>query len=151
MRALSRLPRSYAKLTPPGHAGGVTIPQDPARSEVRARGTLAARYTRDAALRRTRAIVAGVAAAAVGLSGALSVVAAQAFSGHPQRSAPVPVAKAADRSRTPRVSVPRPQRIPSIDGQPAPLQPPAQPPAATQDTQPAPAAPVPEPQVSGGS
>ncbi|HET8953215.1 MAG TPA: hypothetical protein VFN44_22025, partial [Solirubrobacteraceae bacterium] len=106
---------------------------------------------RDAALRRTRAIVAGVAAAAVGLSGALSAVAAQAFKGHPQRSAPSPglVAKTADRSRTPRVSVPRPQAIPSIDGQPAPLQPPAQPPASAQDTQPAPA--VPEPQVSGGS
>ena len=130
----------------------MTISQDATRSEVDARGTFAARSTRDAALRRTRAIVAGVAAAAVGLSGALSVVAAQAFKGHPQRSAPspVPVAKTADRSRAPRVSVPRPQSIPSIDGQPAPLQPPAQPPAATQDTQPAPA-PVPEPQVSGGS
>jgi hypothetical protein len=102
-------------------------------------------------LRRTRAIVAGVAAAAVGLSGALSVVAAQAFKGHPQRLAPspVPVAKAGDSARTPGVSVPRPQPIPSIEGQPAPLQPPEQPPAATQ-TQPAPA-PVPEPQVSGGS
>jgi hypothetical protein len=122
------------------------ISEDAAPGEVRARSTLAARYTRDAALRRTRAIVAGVAAAAVGLSGALSVVAAQAFKGHPQPSAPSP-AKAADRSRAPRVSVPRPQRIPSIDGRPAPLQPPAQPPAA-QDTQPAPA---PEPQVSGGS
>jgi hypothetical protein len=130
----------------------MTISQDAARTEARARGTLAARYTRDAALRRTRVIVAGVAAAAVGLSGALSVVAAQAFKGHPQRSAPSPVpgAKAADRSPAPRVSVPRPQTIPSIDGQLEPLQPPAQPPAATQDTQPVPA-PVPEPQVSGGS
>jgi hypothetical protein len=130
----------------------VTNSQDTARSEVPARGTLAARYKRDAALRRTRAIVAGVAAAAVGLSGAMSVVAAQAFKGHAQRSAPspVPVAKAADRSRADRVPVPRPQRIPSIDGQPAPLQPPAQPPTATQDTQPPPV-PVPEPQVSGGS
>ena len=125
---------------------------DADRSEVPARGTPAASLTRDAALRRTRAIVAGVAAAAVGLSGALSAVAAQAFKGHPQRSAPSPglVAKAADRSRAPRVSVPGPQSIPSIDGQPAPLEPPAQPPAATQDTQPAPA-PAPEPQVSGGS
>ena len=126
----------------------MTISQDAARGEVRARGTRHAHHARDAALRRTRAIVAGVAAAAVGLSGALSVVAAQAFNGHPQRSEPTPgpVAKAADRARAPRVSVPRPQRIPSIDGQPAPLQPPAQPPAATQDTQQAPA-----PQVSGGS
>jgi hypothetical protein len=56
---------SYARLTPPVHAGGDDS-QDVARSEVRAR------YTRDAALRRTRAIVAGVAAAAVGLSGALA-------------------------------------------------------------------------------
>ena len=128
------------------------ISQDTARTEVPERATLAARSTRDAALRRTRAIVVGVAAAAVGLSGTLSVVAAQAFKGHPQSSAPspVPVAKGGDGSRSPRVSVPRPQRIPSIDGQPAPLQPPAQPPAATQDTQPAPA-PAPEPQVSGGS
>ncbi len=126
------------------------ISQDTARGEVPERATLAARSTRDAALRRTRAIVAGVAAAAVGLSGALSVVAAQAFKGHSQRPAlsPALVARDADPSRAPRVSVPRPQRIPSIDGQPAPLQPPEQPPAATQDTQPAPA---PEPQVSGGS
>ena len=127
------------------------VPQKAARNEVPARGSHAARSARDTALRRMRAIVAGVAAAAVGLSGALSVVAAQAFKGHPRRvaPAPVPVAKAGDSSPTPRVSVPRPQAIPSIDGQPAPLQPPAQPPAA-QDTQPVPA-PVPEPQVSGGS
>jgi hypothetical protein len=126
--------------------------REAAQSEVRARGALAARHTRDAALRRTRAVIVGVAAAAVGLSGALSAVAAQAFKGHPQRSALSPgvVAKAPDRSRTPRVSVPGPQRIPAIDGQPAPLEPPAQPPTATQDIPPAPA-PVPEPQVSGGS
>ena len=125
------------------------VSQDSARDEVPARGPLAAR---DAALRRTRAIVAGVTAAAVGLSGALSVVAAQAFKGHSQRPAlsPALVAKAADPSRAPRVSVPRPQTIPSIEGHPAPLQPPAQPPAPAQDTQPVPA-PVPEPQVSGGS
>ncbi|HET8950753.1 MAG TPA: hypothetical protein VFN44_09590 [Solirubrobacteraceae bacterium] len=127
----------------------MTIAQDPVRSEVHAQGTRASRSARDAALRRTRAIVVGVAAAAVGLSGALSAVAAQAFKGHPQRSAPPPdtVARAADRSGA-RVPVPRPQGIPAIKGQPAPLQPPAQPPAATQDTQPAP---IPEPQVSGGS
>jgi hypothetical protein len=120
----------------------------PSQGDIRARGTLAARYTRDAALRRTRAIVAGVAAAAVGLSGTLSVVAAHAFKGHSQGSSTAPVAKASDRGRLPRVSVPGPQRIPSISGQAAPLQPPAQPPAATPDTQPAPA---PAPQVSGGS
>lgn len=125
---------------------------DAARDEVRARGTLAARHARDAALRRTRAVIVGAAAAAVGLSGALSEVAAQAFQGHPQHSEPsrVPATTAAGRAHAPRVSVPRPQRIPAIDGQPAPLQPPAEPPAATQDTQPAPA-PAPEPQVSGGS
>jgi hypothetical protein len=125
---------------------------DAARNQARSRGALAARHARDAALRRTRAVIVGVAAAAVGLSGALSVVAAQAFQGHPQRSepSPAPATTTADRSRAPRVSVPRPQAIPSIDGQPAPLEPPAQPPAATQDTQPAPV-PAPEPQVSGGS
>ena len=123
MRALSRLPAPTQNLRRPSTLAVMTISQEAARSEARARGTHAARSTRDAALRRTRAIVAGVAAAAVGLSGALSVVAAQAFKGHPQRSgpSPVPVAKAGDRSRAPRVSVPRPQGIPSIDGQPAPL------------------------------
>lgn len=102
---------------------------------------------RDVALRRARGLVAGVAAAAVGLSGLASVVAAQAFKGHQRRadaSTPAPV----HRQRAPRVDVPGPQRIPSIAGDPAPLQPPAQPPA------PAPAAPAPSapaPQVSGGS
>jgi hypothetical protein len=94
--------------------------------------------TRDVALRRTRRLVAGVAVAAVGLSGLASVVAARTFKGH-QRGAPAP----AQRTRTSRVQVPAPDRIPSIVGDPVPLQAPAQPPA------PAPAAPA--PQVSGGS
>ena len=107
-------------------------------------------HTRDKALRRTRALVAGAAAGAVGLSGVLSAVAAQAFKGHPHRSAspPAAVATTADRSRTARVHVPGPQSVPSIAGQPAPLQPPAQPPAAAQ---PAPSAPSAPSQVSGGS
>jgi hypothetical protein len=43
---------------------------------------------RDAALRRTRAMIAGVTAGAVALSGALSVVAAQAFKGHTRQPTP---------------------------------------------------------------
>lgn len=101
--------------------------------------------TRDVALRRTRGLVAGVAAAAVGVSGLASVVAAQAFKGHTGRApAPAPLR----RARTQHAHVPAPERIPSISGDPAPLQPPAQPPA------PAPAAPAPSapaPQASGGS
>ena len=60
-------------------------------------------HTRDKALRRTRALVAGAAAGAVGLSGVLSAVAAQAFKGHPHRSAspPAAVAKTAPPSRYP--------------------------------------------------
>lgn len=100
---------------------------------------------RDLALRRSRGLVAGVAAAAVGLSGLASVVAAQAFRGH-QRRAPVPAP--VQRARTPHVRVPGPDRIPSIAGDPASLQPPAQPPAPA-PTVPAPSAPA--PQVSGGS
>jgi hypothetical protein len=98
---------------------------------------------RDAALRRTRAAIAGIAAGAVALSGVLSVVAAQAFKGHPQRRA-----AAAARTRDARVRVPGPQSVPAIAGRPAPLRPPAQPPAAPA---PQPAAPAPDPQVSGGS
>jgi hypothetical protein len=100
---------------------------------------------RDAALRRTRGMIAGVAAGAVGLSGLLSAVAAHAFKGHPQRVATTTRTNSAPSSQ---VRVPGPQAVPSIAGEPAPLQPPAQPPAAS--TQPTPA-PAPEPQVSGGS
>ena len=114
-----------------GPAGG---DQRPEPGRVRAR---------DAALRRTRSIVAGVAAGAVGLSGLLSVVAAQAFKGHPQRIA---TTTAVHRAQEPRVRVPGPEAVPSIAGEPAPLQPPAQPPAAA-DPQPS----APAPQVSGGS
>src|SRR6476661_1820485 len=92
-------------------------------------------HKRDKALRRTRALIA---------------VAAQAFKGHPQRSAsPTPaVAKSSDRPRPARVNVPGPQSVPSIAGQPAPLQPPAQPPAAAPPANQS--APAPAPQVSGG-
>ncbi len=88
-------------------------------------------------------MVAGVAASAVGLCGVLSVVAAQAFKGRPQRAA---VTTSARRAPAPRVRVPGPQAVPSLAGAPAPLQPPAQPPAAAT---PQPSAPA--PQVSGGS
>ena len=85
-----------------------------------------------------------VSAAAVALSGMLSVVAAQAFKGH-QSDAATPAAGAP----APRhVNVPAPERIPAIAGDPAPLQPPAQPPASAAPD-PAPSAPA--PQVSGGS
>jgi hypothetical protein len=96
---------------------------------------------RDVAVRRTRGIVIGVAAGAVALSGVFSVVAAQAFKGHTQRPAP---ASSEPVSGTP---VPGPDDVPSISGDPAPLQPPEQPPAATPQS----TAPAPEPQVSGGS
>jgi hypothetical protein len=83
-------------------------------------------------------MIAGVAAAAVALSGLLSVVAAQAFKGHQQ--------PAATTTQADGVRVPGPDSVPSIAGDSAPLQPPAQPPAAS-DPQPS----APEPQVSGGS
>ncbi len=111
-----------------------------------ARGPAAERVRRrDVALRRTRRLVAGVAVAAVGLSGLASVVAAQAFKGHQRRLAlPAPVQGA----RAQHAHVPAPDSIPSIAGDAAPLQPPAQPPAPA----PAAAAPsAPGPQVSGGS
>jgi hypothetical protein len=103
---------------------------------------------RDVMLRHTRVAIGAVAAGAVGLSGLFSVVAAQAFKGHATRSADPVRARAAPTPRTARVHVPAPQRIPAIASQPAPLQPPAQPPAAA-TPEPAPAAPA--PQVSGGS
>src|SRR5689334_4027945 len=91
---------------------------------------------RDAALRQTRRLIAIVAAGAVALSGLLSVVAAQALKGHPRTAGPA--------ARTEGAQVPGPQSIrqAGADGT-APLQPPAQPPAAS--------TPAPEPQVSGGS
>ncbi|MEA2219711.1 MAG: hypothetical protein QOJ35_2337 [Solirubrobacteraceae bacterium] len=115
--------------TPPGR-GGTAPPPAPARLRAR-----------DAALRRTRVAIAAIAAGAVGLCGAFSVVAAQAFKGHPARTA-------TPARRAPAVSVPGPQAIPSIANDPAPLQPPSQPPAA--ETQPAPPQAPPQ-QASGGS
>jgi hypothetical protein len=104
------------------------------------------RRARDVALRRTRAIVAGVAAAAVGLSGGVAVVAAQAFKGRPRPTRTTATTAHAARTTGHRVHVPGPQSVPAIAGQPAPLQPPAQPPAPA-DPQPS----APAPQVSGGS
>jgi hypothetical protein len=105
-------------------------------------------------MRVTRWLVAGTAAGAVGASGALSVVAAHAFKGHPRRATPVASAPRA-APRTPTVHVPRPQAIPAIANDPAPLRAPAQPPSspAPQPTAQAPvqSAPAPAPQVSGGS
>jgi hypothetical protein len=92
---------------------------------------------RDAALRRTRGVIVGVAAGAVALSGLLSIVAAQAFKGHTKVAAPA--------ARSGGVQVPGPQAIPR-GADATPLQPPEQPPAAP-DSQPS----APEPQVSGGS
>lgn len=102
---------------------------------------------RDATLRRTRGIVAGVAAGAVAASGLLSVVAAQAFKGHAATKATTAATRAPER-RAHRVPVPRPQSIPAIAGDPAPLAPPAQTPTPVE---PQPSAPAPDPQVSGGS
>jgi hypothetical protein len=104
--------------------------------------------SRDLMLRHTRTAIAAVAAGAVGLSGLFSVVAAQAFKGHGARSAGPIRSRPAATSRTAGVHVPPPQRIPAIAGELAPLQPPAQPPAAAA---PAPAPAAPAPQVSGGS
>ena len=95
---------------------------------------------RDVAVRRTRAIVIGIAAGAVALSGVFSVVAAQAFKGHSQRPATSPKPVSGMR-------VPGPDAVPAIGGDPVPLQPPEQPPAAASQS----TAPAPEPQVSGGS
>jgi hypothetical protein len=115
-----------------------------AEGHARADATRARLRARDAALQRTRAIVVGVAAAAIGLSGVFSVVAAHAFKGRPQRAAP---AATADDQRSGR-TVPGPDAVPPIAGDPAPLRPPAQPPATPV---PRPSSPAPTPQVSGGS
>lgn len=117
--------------------------------------------TRDRRLQRVRAASWALGAAAAGLTGAFSVVAAHAFKGHhggtsetarASRSAPAPAAA---------VHVPPPQHVPAIAGAPA-LQPPAaapetpapvpQTPSAPVQQAPAPApAPAPVPQTSGGS
>jgi hypothetical protein len=103
------------------------------------RGRAVSARARDAAIRRTRMIIAGVAAGAVALSGLFSVVAAQAFKGHQQGSATV----------TPAENAPTPTPAPpSAGADPTPLQPPAQPPAASPTPD---ATPAPQPQVSGGS
>jgi hypothetical protein len=100
------------------------------------RRAVAAR-ARDAAIRRTRMVIAGIAAGAVALSGLFSVVAAQAFKGHQQGAA----------TATAAADAPAPTPPPA-GADPAPLQPPAQPPAASRTPD---AAPAPQPQVSGGS
>ena len=99
--------------------------------------------TRDLAVRRTRVIVAGVAAGAVALSGACSALAARTFKGHATSRT---VAQAPADPTPPAVRVPGPQTVPPIAGDPAPLQPPAAPPAAA-PPEPAPA----PPEVSGAT
>jgi len=103
---------------------------------------------RDAALRRTRAIVVGVTAGAVALSGVFSVVAAHAFKGRQLHAATATATPASDAARPSGRRVPGPDAVPPIAGDPAPLQPPEQPPATPV---PQPEAPAPAPQVSGGS
>jgi hypothetical protein len=92
---------------------------------------------RDAAIRRTRMIIAGVVASAVALSGLFAGVAAQAFKGHQQSNA----------TATPAGDAAAPAQ-PAAGDDPGPLQPPSQPPSASR---PQDSAPQPEPQVSGGS
>lgn len=93
--------------------------------------------TRDTALRRTRVAIAGIAAGAVALSGVFAAVAAQAFKGHPRATATAGHARGAAATQ-----------VPSATQDPAPLQAPAAPPAASEQQ---PSAAAPEPQVSGGS
>ena len=110
----------------------------------------------------TRLIVVGTA----GLSGAFSVVAAQAFKGHghtpPRARSTAGTTTNAATAVAPidRVAVAPPQHVPQIAGQRASLQAPSAPPAAAtaapQPTPqaapaPAPAPPPPPPVVSGGS
>ena len=92
---------------------------------------------RDAAIRRTRMIIAGVAASAVALSGLFAGVAAQAFTGHQQSTA----------TATPAGEAGAPAQ-PAAGDDAVPLQPPSQPPAASSSQD---SVPQPEPQVSGGS
>jgi hypothetical protein len=88
---------------------------------------------RDAAIRRTRMIIAAVAASAVALSGLFAGVAAQAFKGHQPGAATAP--QSGDAAAPAQ---------PASDEDTGPLQPPSQPPSAAspQDS---------VPQVSGGS
>jgi len=88
---------------------------------------------RDVALRRTRMIIAAVAATAVALSGLFAGVAAQAFKGHQQNTATTPAA--GDEAA--------PEQ-PAAGEDASPLQPPAQAPSASGQQES-------EPQVSGGS
>jgi hypothetical protein len=108
---------------------------------------------RDAAVRRTRAIVVGVTAGAVALSGVFSVVAAHAFKGRKLHAATPTATATSDAARPSGPRVPGPDAVPPIAGDPAPLQPPEQPPATPvpQPAAPQPEAPAPAPQVSGGS
>jgi hypothetical protein len=99
---------------------------------------------RDRTLARVRVLNWGLGLGAVAAAGGLSVAAAQSFKGH---TGATTATTAATRPVT-RVRVPPPQHVPAISGQPAPLLPPAQPPAAAPATQdPGGGAPP----VSGGS
>src|SRR3954452_22108822 len=91
-----RVPTNFLGL--PATLVGMT--QEPDSSRYRAR---------DVAVRRTRAIVVGVAAGAVALSGAGSFLAARAFKGHTTSSVtPAPT------DSTALARVPGPQAVPPI-------------------------------------
>jgi hypothetical protein len=94
--------------------------------------TRRAMMARDAGLRRISAVTRWTAAAVVALSGALALIAAKAFHGHPQSTA----------GSTSVGTAPTPPAIGSQVAPPTPLQQPEQPPVAQQQ---APAV------VSGGS
>ena len=103
---------------------------------------------RDAMLRRVRALKTSVALGAAVGTAALSVTAAHAFKGHDGRKVRHAARVVPPRSlATPSVSVPGPDRVPSIAGSPPPPQP-LTPPAQAPTSVPVPAA---TPETSGGS
>lgn len=109
---------------------------------------------RDAMLVRVRAVNAVVAVVAAGATAAVSVAAAHAFKGHDGRRRVHRVAVAPRPRHSRAITVPGPERIPSIAGTPPPppLAAPAQPPAAATPTPaPAPAPAQAPPETSGGS
>lgn len=96
---------------------------------------------RDRSVRAVRIVGRTTAVGATVLAAALSAVAASAFKGH--SGGAVSTAQGSSAVRVANVGVPGPQNVPAISGAAAPLQAPAQPPAAVQQAAQA--------QVSGGS
>ena len=121
------------------------------------RGQAGRPASRDRLLRRVRAVRWATGLGAAGLTAAFSVAAAHAFKGHDGHAKAQP-ARPRTRAAHARVSVPAPDKVPSIaaDGS---LQPPAQAPQAAPQQQapapqPQPQAPAPQeqaPPTSGGS